>query len=92
MSTQSEMDTQCARYRAGLKSAPYASIVPDRRPALKYHAGIGLAKLAVGYANWGGARGGEIYERTADGWSLLYRVESGTPMGELPWRAEADSA
>ncbi|WP_328967923.1 hypothetical protein [Streptomyces sp. NBC_00239] len=84
-----DMEAQCARYRAKLKSEPYASIVPGRRPEVKYHAGLGLAKLAVGYQGFRGARGGEIYEYTPDGWTLLYRVESGTPMAELPWRVEA---
>nr|WSW58460.1 hypothetical protein OG513_07630 [Streptomyces sp. NBC_00998] len=84
------MEAQCARYRAALTFEPYASIVPSRRPEVKYHAGLGRAKSAVGYHVWGGARGGEIYERTADGWSLLYRVESGTPMEELPWRANGE--
>lgn len=80
------MEAQCARYRAGLKSDPFASIVPSRRPEVKYHAGLGRAKLAVSYPEFEGARGGEIYERTADGWALLYRVESGTSAEELPWR------
>ncbi|WP_143673782.1 hypothetical protein [Streptomyces sp. or20] len=84
------MDDQCAPYRAKLKAEPFASIVPDRRPEVKYHAGVGLAKLAVGYNTWGGARGGEIYGRTADGWELLYRVESGTQLEDLPWNREGD--
>ncbi|MFG3014344.1 hypothetical protein ACGFZB_28775 [Streptomyces cinerochromogenes] len=82
----SDMEAQCARYRSKLKAEPFATIIPDRHPEVKYHAGIGLAKLAVAYQTWGGARGGEIYERTADGWSLLFRVEAGTPANELPWR------
>ncbi len=80
------MESACAPYRARLKAEPFASIVPDRRPELKLHAGIGLAKLAVAYTSWGGARGGEIYERTADGWTLLYRVEAGTSTDALPWK------
>lgn len=80
------MEAQCAPYRSRLKAEPFATIIPDRRPEVKYHAGIGLAKLAVGYEQYGGVRGGEIYERTADGWSLLFRVEAGTPASELPWR------
>ncbi|MFF1684468.1 MULTISPECIES: hypothetical protein [unclassified Streptomyces] len=80
------MESRCAPYRARLKAAPFATVIPDRRPEVKYHAGVGLAKLAVGYQSWGGARGGEIYERTADGWTLLYRVESGTPADGLPWK------
>lgn len=83
---QPNMETQCARYRAGLKSDPFASIIPGRRPEVKYHAGLGRAKNAVAYQEFEGARGGEIYERTADGWSLLFRVESGTPAEELPWK------
>ncbi|CAM5406155.1 hypothetical protein ACTFBT_01060 [Streptomyces microflavus] len=82
------MNDQCAPYRAKLKAEPFASIVPDRRPVVKVHAGIGLAKLAVGYEEFKGARGGEIYGRTADGWELLYRVESGTQFEDLPWRKE----
>ncbi|MFJ6720527.1 hypothetical protein [Streptomyces sp. NPDC091259] len=84
-----DMEAQCARYRDALKYDAFASIVPSRRPEVKYHAGLGRAKLAVAYANWGAARGGEIYEMTADGWSLLYRVESGTPTEELPWKERA---
>ncbi|MGW1268163.1 hypothetical protein [Streptomyces sp. NPDC002491] len=80
------MQEQCARYLPKLRADAYATIVPDRRPAVKCHAGIGLAKLAVGYGTWSGARGGEIYKRTETGWELLYRVESGTPSDELPWR------
>ncbi|MGW2950745.1 hypothetical protein [Streptomyces eurythermus] len=82
----SGMEAQCAPYRAKLKAEPFASIVPGRRPEVKYHAGLGLAKLAVAYPSWGGARGGEIYERTVDGWSLLFRVERGTSSDQLPWR------
>ncbi|MCQ6554751.1 hypothetical protein NPS70_16320 [Streptomyces sp. C10-9-1] len=95
MST-SDMETRCAPYRSKLKPEPYATIVPSRRPEVKYHAGLGRAKSAVGFTNgqardasgrWHSpVRGGEIYERTADGWELLYRVESGTPASELPWR------
>lgn len=81
------MEAQCAPYRSRLKAEPFATIIPDRRPEVKYHAGLGVAKLAVAYQTWGRTvRGGEIYERTADGWSLLYRVEAGTPANELPWR------
>ncbi|MDX2575935.1 hypothetical protein PV332_10625 [Streptomyces scabiei] len=90
------MDAQCAPYRQKLNPAPYATIIPDRKPAVKYHAGSGLAKLAVGYIGryWSTVRqswidvvrGGEIYKRTADGWELLYRVEQGTPADELPWK------
>lgn len=80
------MEAQCAPHVAKLKAEPFATIVPDRRPPVKCHAGIGLAKLAVGWAGDWGARGGEIYERTADGWALLVRVEAGTPADELPWR------
>jgi hypothetical protein len=81
-----DMEAQCAPHLPKLKTEAFATIVPDRSPPVKCHAGIGLAKLAVAYASWGGARGGEIYERTADGWSLLFRVEAGTPADELPWR------
>lgn len=81
------MEAACAMYLRVLRAEPYASIVPGRRPAVKCHAHIGLAKLAVGYAESGsGVRGGEIYKRTDDGWELLFRVESGTPASELPWR------
>ncbi|MFJ3084439.1 hypothetical protein ACIPJG_32445 [Streptomyces halstedii] len=80
------IEDDCAPYRAKLKAEPFASIVPGRRPAVKCHAGIGLAKLAVGYEESEGARGGEIYGRTGEGWELLYRVESGTPTSQLPWR------
>ncbi|MFF3312508.1 hypothetical protein [Streptomyces sp. NPDC002952] len=81
------MQEACAPHIAKLKAEAFATIVPDRRPPVKCHAGIGLAKLAVGYLTWGRTvRGGEIYKRTADGWELLYRVESGTPASELPWR------
>ncbi|MEW1551396.1 hypothetical protein [Streptomyces tsukubensis] len=94
-----DMESQCAPYRAGLKSEPYASVVPDRRPEVKYHAGLGRAKNAVAYSNdhydtstgdvVSVVRGGEIYERGADGWELLYRVEHGTRPEDLPWRGEA---
>ncbi|MFE6493375.1 hypothetical protein [Streptomyces sp. NPDC057748] len=84
------MEEECADYRSKLKADPYASIVPGRRPPVKCHAGVGLAKLAVGYEEFEGARGGEIYERAADGWRLLYRVESGTPTADLPWNKEVD--
>ncbi|MEU1254822.1 hypothetical protein ABZ445_16230 [Streptomyces chartreusis] len=80
------MEAQCAPHMAKLKAEAFATVVPDRKPPVKCHAGIGLAKLAVGYEQYGGARGGEIYERTADGWSLLYRVEAGTPTSQLPWK------
>jgi hypothetical protein len=74
-------------YRRVLKTEPYATIIPDRRPAVKCHAHIGLAKIAVGYVMRRGiARGGEIYRRGDDGWELLYRVEAGTPTAQLPWR------
>lgn len=80
------MDELCEPYRSKLNPAPFATIIPSRRPEVKYHAGMGRAKSAVAYHVWGGARGGEIYERTADGWELLYRVESGMPTDELPWK------
>lgn len=80
------IEAQCEPYRKKLRSQPFATIVPDRRPPVKCHAHIGLAKLAVGHGGWNGARGGEIHELTADGWSLLYRVEQGTPTSELPWK------
>ncbi|MEV5319122.1 hypothetical protein AB0K92_15955 [Streptomyces sp. NPDC052687] len=83
----SNMEVQCAPHVERLEAEPFATIIPDRRPPVKCHAGIGLAKLAVAYETRRGARGGEIYERTADGWSLLYRVEAGTPAEELPWKS-----
>ncbi|MFF9525401.1 hypothetical protein ACF1DV_25980 [Streptomyces achromogenes] len=84
----SDMEAQCAPLLKKLKSEPFATIIPDRRPAVKLHAHIGLAKLAVAWTDsvYSGARGGEIYECTADGWSLLFRVEAGTPTDQLPWR------
>lgn len=54
---------------------------------VKCHAGLGLAKHAVAWPEgYSGVRGGEIYKRTENGWELLFRVESGTPTDELPWR------
>ncbi|MFD5504627.1 hypothetical protein ACFWJS_33790 [Streptomyces sp. NPDC127061] len=95
MTTQ-PMSDRCAPYRSKLNPAPFATIVPSRTPEVKYHAGLGRAKLAVAYSGgyWdakarrtvNAARGGEIYERTADGWALLYCVERGTPENELPWK------
>ncbi|MGW0468294.1 hypothetical protein ACWDX6_23965 [Streptomyces sp. NPDC003027] len=96
--TDRTMSDRCAPYRAKLNPAPYATIIPARTPEVKYHAGLGRAKSAVSYSGgyWdsdlgrhvNGARGGEIYERTADGWQLLFRVERGTPLEDLPWRVE----
>lgn len=95
------MEERCEPWRDGLKGLPYASIVPDRHPALKYHNGLHRAKSAVAYernSRWNydartweyrGARGGEIYERDGHGWKLLYRVEAGTIPEDLPWRNEA---
>lgn len=81
------MEAQCAPHLSKLRSQPFATIVPDRRPPVKCHAHIGLAKLAVGHGGFhNSARGGEIYELTADGWRLLYRVESGTSTDALPWK------
>ncbi|MFF1625606.1 hypothetical protein [Streptomyces sp. NPDC058272] len=81
------MEAQCAEHRGKLRYEPFATIIPDRRPAVKYHPGLGRAKSAVGWSGgWSGVRGGEIYEHTADGWALLFRVEAGTPADELPWR------
>ncbi|MFB7136068.1 hypothetical protein ACFCZY_31280 [Streptomyces sp. NPDC056237] len=90
------MSERCAPYRSKLNPAPYATIVPSRRPEVKYDAGLGGAKSAVAYSNgcWdaetrrtvNAARGGEIYERTADGWELMHWVERGTPESELPWK------
>jgi hydroxypyruvate isomerase len=83
------MEAMCAEHRSKLKAEPYATIIPDRRPAVKCHAHIGLAKLAIAYESYHQqARGGELYELTDDGWKLLYRVEACTPVKELPWRAE----
>lgn len=79
------MEEQCAPYLPKLHPEPYATIVPDRQPAVKFHAGLGRAKSAVAYRDWGGARGGEIYELTELGWRLAYRVESGTATTDLPW-------
>lgn len=83
------MEQQCAEHRSKLKAEPFATIIPDRRPPVKCHAHIGLAKLAIAYESFHGqARGGELYELTDDGWKLRYRVESGTPAADLPWRSE----
>jgi hypothetical protein len=98
----SEMEERCAELRKGLAGMPYASIVPDRYPALKYHVGLGRAKAAVGWERpsrynyetrefeYRGVRGGEIYERAplGIGWKFLYRVEAGTLPEDLPWRNE----
>jgi hypothetical protein len=84
------MEEQCAPYLAKLNPEPYATIVPDRKPVVKFHAGLGLAKHAVSYQTWGGARGGEIYSLGVDGWrQLLYRVEAGTATADLPWNTAA---
>jgi hypothetical protein len=81
------MEEQCAKHRSKLRSQPFATIVPDRKPPVKCHAHIGLAKLAVGHGGFSNsARGGEIYEMTASGWRLMYRVESGTSTDALPWK------
>ncbi|MFB7823834.1 hypothetical protein [Streptomyces hydrogenans] len=95
-----DMATQCAPFRRKLQFEPYASIVPDRRPEVRYHPGLGRAKSAVGLTNGltrdasgrmvSPVRGGEIYEHTADGWKLLYRVEAGSPAEELPWRVRGE--
>jgi hypothetical protein len=92
------MERRCAAYRNRLKGEPFASIVPARSPELKYHGSLGRAKTAVAYneriydpvnrRTFDGARGGEIYRRTSDGWELAYRVEKGTPTSALPWKAE----
>ncbi|MEV4939605.1 hypothetical protein [Streptomyces zaomyceticus] len=92
----SDMAAQCSPHRSKLKFEPYATIIPDRRPEVKYHPGLGRAKSAVGYTTgqrrdesgrWvSPVRGGEIYEHTADGWELLYCVEADTPSEDLPWR------
>ncbi|MDG9711139.1 hypothetical protein [Streptomyces sp. DH10] len=94
--TETPMERRCAVYRDKLKGEPFASIVPSRSPELKYHGSIGRAKSAVAYTEriydqeqrrtYDGARGGEIYRRTADGWELAYRVEKGTLVSELPWK------
>lgn len=80
------MESECAAYLRNLDVAPFATIVPDRWPAVKFHGGLGRAKSALTYRGWGGARGGEVYERTSHGWALLYRVERGTAAADLPWR------
>lgn len=88
MSNRPDMNALCAGHRSALRAEPFASIVPDRRPVVRYHAGLGRAKSAVAYVEWDGApvRGGEIYWRDADGWTLLFRVEYGTQPDDLPWR------
>jgi hypothetical protein len=93
------MEEQCAPYLAKLHPEPYATIVPDRSPEVKFHAGLGRAKSAVAYREQyvcgddllrqRVARGGEIYELSETGWRLLYRVESGTATADLPWRTAA---
>ncbi|MFJ3634661.1 hypothetical protein [Streptomyces sp. NPDC090112] len=92
------MEKRCEEPRKGLAGMPYASIVPDRNPALKYHVGLGRAKAAVAWElpnrynyetrqfEYRGVRGGEVYKRTGDTWELLHRVESGTRFDELPWK------
>lgn len=96
----SSMEERCAELGKGLASTPYASIVPDRAPAVRYHGGLGRAMSAVswerpsrynratGEFEYRGVRGGEIYERAAlgAGWRLLYRVEAGTLPEDLPWK------
>ncbi|WP_458085777.1 hypothetical protein [Streptomyces malaysiensis] len=93
----SSMAEQCEKYRGRLTIESFATIVPGRCPVVKLHKGLHLAKRAVGDAavylpdqigrSHYGARGGEIYQYTADGWTLLYRVEHGALVEELPWIA-----
>lgn len=96
-----EMEERCEPWRKDLVGLPYASIVPDRSPALKYHVGLGRAKSAVAWERpnyynretrqfeYRGVRGGEVFERDGHSWRLLYRVEAGTLPEDLPWRNEA---
>lgn len=89
---QTPMEAACAPYMRTLEASTYASVVPDRKPVVKFHQRPAGAKAAVALSmsfyllRRRGARGGEIYERTANGWSLLYRVEEGTASADLPWR------
>lgn len=94
------MEERCEGPRKGLAGMPYASIVPTRTPALKYHVGLGRAKAAVAWElsnrynyetrrfEYQGVRGGEVYKRDGHSWQLLYRVEAGTLPEDLPWKAE----
>ncbi len=94
------MEERCEEPRKGLAGMPYASIVPDRDPALKYHVGLGRAKSALAWElsnrfnyetrqfEYRGVRGGEVYERNGHSWKLLYRVEAGTLPEDLPWKAD----
>jgi hypothetical protein len=85
------MQEACTPHHSKLKVEAFATIIPGRRPPVKCHAGIGLAKLAIGYSDWGGVRGGEIYKRTENGWELLFRVESGTPAAGLSTTARSST-
>jgi hypothetical protein len=84
------MEDQCARYRDRLvkpETPPFATIIPTRHPGpVKVHRTLGQARSAVGYGNGRFARGGEIYRLEGDEWTLIERVERGTPVRDLPWR------
>jgi hypothetical protein len=86
------MEARCKHYREKLvepKTPTYATIIPDRyQQPVKLHMCIGQAKAAIAYTYWSGARGGELYQKTAEGWELLYRVERGTATADLPWKSK----
>jgi hypothetical protein len=93
------MEAQCREYAAKLKATPYVSIVPSRRPVVKVHRTLGLAKIAVAYGVTyfdpstrsvrEKVRGGEIHQQVGERWELLYRVEADTPAAEMPWKKES---
>jgi hypothetical protein len=64
----------------------YATHVPGRRPAWKFHTNLGHAKNAVGQSPWFlGARGGRIFEWDNGEWVLLWEIKGGTDRKQLPW-------
>lgn len=76
-----------------LKPPPrFATIIPDRRPTVRYHVSLVQAKKAIAYkVGIHTARGGELYEWYNDRWILRYRVEPQTPLVEMPWNTNDTS-
>ncbi|MCX5201514.1 hypothetical protein OG897_08625 [Streptomyces sp. NBC_00237] len=95
-----KMEARCDGFRRMLQAEVFASIVPGRSPELRYHESVYGAQAAVGWelpplVSWAreetiyrGVRGGEVYWRSGDEWSLLYRVEEGSHALDLPWLEE----
>jgi hypothetical protein len=73
-----------------VKSFPYLTVIPDRRPVQKVHTGLGQAKNAILFRDYGRGipRDCQVYEWSNEGWTLLWDIPAGATRDEMPWNVK----